>query len=458
MTLNPVLRLLAIGTVWPEPGSSAAGVRMLQLLQTFISEGYEVIFASTAQRSDHSFDLKSLGITEIPILLNHASFNQQLEEWVPQVVLFDRFITEEQFGWRVADTCPDAIRILDTEDLHFLRSARKSVALSGKMDDQLASDCETIEDLKNDPVAVREVASVYRCDLTLIISWAEFELLTKHFGIPEALLFYMPYLEAEVEAKVEGEAEGEGFGERRDFVSIGNFLHPPNWDAVMLLKSQIWPEIRRQLPQAELHVYGAYASAKVEQFHSPGEGFHVMGRAGDVDTVLRRYRVMLAPLRFGAGIKGKLVDAFRNGLPAVTTRIGAEGIQHPWLGSPVCDDAERDIIPKIPGLNMAEVARLRPLLIAESTSAFIESAVRLYQNEEVWEKSASEGKLLHGKLFANPEYVKTLLKRISELSGSLSGHRMANFTGKMLMHHTLASSRYMSKWIEEKERNRTSGF
>ncbi len=449
---------------------------MLQLLQTFISEGYEVIFASTAQRSDHSFDLKSLGITEIPILLNHASFNQQLEEWVPQVVLFDRFITEEQFGWRVADTCPDAIRILDTEDLHFLRSARKSVALSAKMDDQLASDCETIEDLKNDPVAVREVASVYRCDLTLIISWAEFELLTKHFGIPEALLFYMPYLEAEVEAEAEAEeeaevevevevevegeakAKAEGFGERRDFVSIGNFLHPPNWDAVMLLKSQIWPEIRRQLPQAELHVYGAYASAKVEQFHSPGEGFHVMGRAGDVDTVLCRYRVMLAPLRFGAGIKGKLVDAFRNGLPAVTTRIGAEGIQHPWLGSPVCDDAERDIIPKIPGLNMAEVARLRPLLIAESTSAFIESAVRLYQNEEVWKKSASEGKQLLGKLFANPEYGRTLLKRISELSGILSGHRMANFTGKMLMHHTLASLRYMSKWIEEKERNRTSDF
>jgi hypothetical protein len=109
--------LLVIGYVWPEPNSSAAGKRMMQLLQSFIQANYEIVFASAAQKSGFEANLIALGITEKQIQLNHASFDAFVSDFNPNVVLFDRFFIEEQFGWRVSKNCPNALKILDTEDL-----------------------------------------------------------------------------------------------------------------------------------------------------------------------------------------------------------------------------------------------------------------------------------------------------------------------------------------------------
>src|SRR6218665_3183287 len=117
------MRALVIGYVWPEPKSSAAGTRMVELVQLLLHMGYQVTFASAAALSEHRFDLKSIGVEEKPIALNCSSFDDFVRELQPALVLFDRFFTEEQFGWRVENTCPDALRILDTEDLHSLRNA-----------------------------------------------------------------------------------------------------------------------------------------------------------------------------------------------------------------------------------------------------------------------------------------------------------------------------------------------
>ena len=117
--------LLVIGYVWPEPTASAAGSRMLQLLHFFLAENYNITFATTASQSQHAFDLKSLGIETAKIELNNTSFDDFLKKIQPKIVLFDRFMIEEQYGWRVDVICPEAIKILDTEDLHFLRNARK---------------------------------------------------------------------------------------------------------------------------------------------------------------------------------------------------------------------------------------------------------------------------------------------------------------------------------------------
>ena len=98
---------------------------MLQLLETFIAYGYEMTFASTAAKTEFSLDLDHLGITEVSIQLNHSSFDDFLVKLKPDTVIFDRFMVEEQFGWRVAEFAPKALRILNTEDLHSLRKARE---------------------------------------------------------------------------------------------------------------------------------------------------------------------------------------------------------------------------------------------------------------------------------------------------------------------------------------------
>ena len=106
-------RLLVIGYVWPEPASTAAGLHMLSLLDLFQGEGWDITFVSPAARTEQMADLESRGIHCVDVEINNSSFDAFLAQLQPQVVVFDRFMIEEQFGWRVEKTCPDALRILD---------------------------------------------------------------------------------------------------------------------------------------------------------------------------------------------------------------------------------------------------------------------------------------------------------------------------------------------------------
>ena len=118
-------QLLIIGTVWPEPKSSAAGSRILQLIDLFLKQNWKITFASAASDSEFAYDVQTLGISKVKIELNNKSFDDFIAALNPAIVIFDRFMIEEQFGWRVAENAPDAVRILDTIDLHCLRQARQ---------------------------------------------------------------------------------------------------------------------------------------------------------------------------------------------------------------------------------------------------------------------------------------------------------------------------------------------
>lgn len=407
-------KILIIGFVWPEPKSSAAGGRMLQLIQLFQEQAWKVTFASAAMDSDYMFPLEEIGVERKQIKLNDASFDDFVKELQPTIVLFDRFMIEEQFGWRVAENCPDALRILDTEDLHCLRQARQLAFKQGRD--------FTTSDLFSD-AAKREIASILRCDISLMISDFEMQLLQDVFKVDATLLHYLPFLlEPISEIRID---EWLSFEERQNFIFIGNFLHEPNWNAVLYLKESIWPSIRRQLPEAELLVYGAYPSQKVLQLHQPKEGFHIKGRADDAQKVVENARVVLAPLRFGAGIKGKLVESMWCGTPSVTTAVGAEAMQGSldWNGR-VSDD-------------VAEIAS---------------SAVTLYQDKQLWQKAQNNGILLFNSRYLKTIYAPQLLHKIGHIIQTLPLHRQQNFVGAMLMHHSMATTKYMSRWIEEKNK------
>ena len=236
-------KVLAIGYVWPEPNSSAAGSHMMSLLRLFKRQGWSVEFATPAQETEHMIDLSEEGITSQSIQLNCDSFDQYIEELQPDVVMFDRFMMEEQFGWRVEKVCPNAFKLLDTEDLQFLRNARHEAV---KKETEL-----TKEYLYSD-LAKREIAAILRCDLSLIISSYEMELLQSEFNIDPKLLHHLPFM---VDLNTLPEST-KSFEERKHFMTIGNFRHAPNWDAVLQLQ-KIWPKIRKQLPDTELHIYGS---------------------------------------------------------------------------------------------------------------------------------------------------------------------------------------------------------
>lgn len=411
--MNQIQTLLVIGFVWPEPNSSAAGGRMLQLIAQFQQQGYAITFASPAMDSDYMVDLASLNVDKKSIALNCSSFDTFVKELNPTAVLFDRFMIEEQFGWRVAENCPDALRILDTEDLHCLRLARQKAFKTHR-------DFITADTLKEE-VAKREIASILRCDLSLMISEFEMDLLKTTFKIDEKLLYYLPFLLDPISEKTFEKLPS--FEERTDFIFIGNFLHEPNWNAVQYLKETIWPLLRKQLPGTNLHIYGAYPSQKVMQLHQPKEGFHIEGRAIDANEVVQNARIVLAPLRFGAGIKGKLIEAMQCGTPSITTTIGAESMQGnlPWNGF-VTDDANK----------------------------FTENAVQLYQDKKLWTAAQQNGIAIINQRYSKELFENDFALKIQFLRSNLSQHRLDNFFGAMLQHHTLTSTKYMSRWIETK--------
>jgi len=117
-------KILILGYVWPEPSSSAAGSRMMELIAVMREQNWQVVFASAAALSEHRADLSVWQVEEKQIALNCDSFDAFIAEYQPDMVVFDRFFTEEQFGWRVERVCPNALRILETSDLHSLREAR----------------------------------------------------------------------------------------------------------------------------------------------------------------------------------------------------------------------------------------------------------------------------------------------------------------------------------------------
>jgi glycosyltransferase involved in cell wall biosynthesis len=407
--------IFIIGSVWVEPKSSAAGSRMLQLIHTFLSQEWKVTFGTVSQKNPNSIDLKELGVDEVSLELNNVSFDDFIQELNPTVVLFDRFITEEQFGWRVAEHCPNALRILDTEDLHCLRKTRHEAIKKGI---DFSNDL-----LLNSDIAKREIAAIYRCDLSLIISSYEMTLLQEVFKIDESLLFHLPFFLNQIDK--EKEQSWKPFEDRNHFVSIGNFLHAPNVDATIQLKKIIWKKIREQLPKSELRIYGAYPTQQVLEFTNKEEGFYVHGFAEDANEVTGNAKVLLAPLRFGAGIKGKLTDAMLNGTPSVTTSIGVEGMSEemPWNG-----------------------------FVEDDFDTFSQKAVALFTNKDLWNKAQQNGVEIINTLYGKDVLENEFLEMIQNVSTNLHQHRNLNFTGKMLLHHSLQSSKYMSKWIEEKNK------
>ncbi|GAB5409110.1 MAG: glycosyltransferase family 4 protein [Balneolaceae bacterium] len=380
-------------------------------MELFKRQEWEVTFSTAAGESEFAEDLESLEINSVPIRINDSSFDEFVNKLNPDVILFDRFMTEEQFGWRVAEQCPNAMRILDTEDLHCLRKARHQAVKENRSFDE--------SDLFSD-YAKREIASIYRCDLSLIISEFEMTLLREVFKMDENLIHYSPFMMEKIY-----DSGWKNFEERDHFISIGNFLHEPNWDAVLYLKNKIWTKIRSKIPDAELHVYGSYPSEKVFQLNNPEEGFLVKGRAKDASEIMSKARVCLAPLRFGAGLKGKLIEAMKCGTPSVTSSIGAEGMHgdFSWPG-----------------------------IIKDELDEFVKGSIRLYTEKPDWLSAQKKCIQIINQRFSKNEVAPMLYKRILEIKDQLTLHRRNNFTGKMLLHHSMASTKFMSRWIEEKNK------
>lgn len=401
------MRTLLLGKVWPEPTSSAAGGRTLELLRAFREAGWPTSFATSSAPTPHTADLTTLEIDCHTIAINDSGFDTWIRQLDPELVIFDRYMIEEQFGWRVEKQCPNALRVIDTIDLHTLREARRH---------QLRNGGEL--DLFNE-TALREISAIFRSDLSLIISDYEMEILEKHFQMPSAQVTYLPLM------LPEPNETAPDFLARNHFVMIGNYLHEPNWDAAQWTCREVWPLIREKLPTAELHMFGAYEPAKARQLEARSQGVFIRGRAKDALETLSQYRVNLAALRFGAGQKGKVADGFLTGTPTIATPIAAESMNGAidW-GCPISADP----------------------------STFATAAVEVHENPKTWQKVRQQGFQMARQRLNAQHWRPKLIERLQSLAKTGHADRHQHFVGRLLRHHQHRSTEFMSRWIEAKNK------
>jgi glycosyltransferase involved in cell wall biosynthesis len=403
-------KIIFIGNIIPEPNSSAAGKRIVQLMMLFMDFGYQVQYWSETNPRKYSFDFKSISIDLKIIQSNDESIVSLLIEENPKFILFDRFMTEEKYGWRVANILPETIRILDSEDLHFLRDFRQRNYLKIPLN---------YSEVVTSDVFHREISSMYRCDLTLTISEFEMEFLINFIGFPIELLYYMPIFNEATKLTP------NIYEHRNDFCFIGNFHHKPNVDCVSYLKNEIWPLIKIHLPNSKMYLYGAYTNQNIYNLQDKKLGFLVKGRVDSVRDVLSKHRVLLAPIRFGAGLKGKLLDAMANGLPSVTSATGIEGIsnENHWNG-----------------------------FVANSPKEFAIAATQLHNDKLSWIQSQITGYKILNSRFDKTLFSKQFQVRLEELALNIKEIRKRNFIGAILFRNQNLATKYMSKWIEAKNK------
>ncbi|MDO7640760.1 MAG: glycosyltransferase [Reinekea forsetii] len=399
--------VLLIAKNWPEPNSTAAGRRSLDLLALLQTRGYVIHVACAAEPTPFQTDLSALGIQTHAIAVNDADFDPWLADLAPAIVIYDRFVMEEQFGWRVQTQLPQAMTLIDTSDLHCLRVARET-ALKG----------EQPIDLFN-AIALREIAAISRTDISVMISQTEIDLLHQHFHISRDKLLYLPFLVTPPDP-----LRQPGFDAREHLVMIGGFKHEPNRDATRWLKTVIWPILRPLLPnKCEMHVYGAYADHAMNQLQARKDQFFIKGRSADALATLSQYRLNLAPLRFGAGQKGKILEGWLTGTPTLTTPIGAEAM------------ASESQLGYRPSANPDEFAQL---------------VAAAYHDSSRWAELQSNGYRILEQNFARSLFAHPFLERVDQIRATLSEHRQANFWGRLLTQNQYRATEYMSRWIELK--------
>jgi len=341
------------------------------------------------------------------------------DDGVVRIAVFDRYHSEEMFGWRVRETSPGALRVLDTQDIHCLRRARERAA---REEGPFLTDATlALDGFADRETAAREVAAAHRSDVTIVVSDAERDLMARYFKIDANKLVVGGFFYRDDDDV----AQSTDFRDRRHFVFIGSFLHSPNVDAVNVLKSVVWPRLAPRVND-ELHVLGSEPRPHHRALDDPPGRFRVLGPVQDQYAALRQYRVLLAPLRFGAGVKGKIADAWRSRTAVVTTSIGLEGML-PGTQSPAHSHSD-----DLPG-------------------AFVDLARRLYEDPIQWRASVRAGAAALRASYDADTSGPAFASAILEAWATLDARRQRDWTGTVLWSQAYRASEFMSRWIQAKQ-------
>src|SRR5690606_14131828 len=294
--------VLVIDATTPQPDHDSGSVRLVNILRLLVEDGCAVTFFADNRAfvPGYSEALQQLGVE----VLWHPHIDPP--KWLAangrrfDLVFVSRHYIASNYLELVRLHAPQAVFAFDTVDLHYLREQR-------------AADLEDREDLRRTAAETRarELRLIRQSDVTLVVSHVEQELLAKD----------APGARVEILSNVhEIAGAGKPFAERKDLVFVGGFQHPPNIDAATWFVREIFPLIRAEAPDIRFHLIGSKATDAVKALGNvDGVEFH--GFVPDIDPYMDGCRLCVAPLRYGAGVKGKVNLSMAHGQPVIATPI-----------------------------------------------------------------------------------------------------------------------------------------
>lgn len=376
----------------PRPDFDSGSVRIRRIMEQFVELGCRVVFfpGNHAPLQPYTDELQQLGITVLPEPQLQQAF---IAEAGSEITL--ALLSRPQIAWSLLEElrteAPQCVIVYDTVDVHFLRLQRQAALVEEQ------GRPEEADALRRKAFASRqmELGLCRACDVTLVVSESERDLLGEL--VPGADVRVL----SNVHSVDRRSASPRG---RRDVLFVGSFDHPPNIDAALWAARDIMPLVRAQVPDAVLHVVGSNPTDEVRGLEADGVRVH-----GWVADLAQRYglsRVTLAPLRFGAGVKGKVGESLAMGVPVVGTPIAVEGMHV---------KPEKDV------------------LVADDARGLADAVVRLLTQDDLWQQLSDAGKAGAAAQFG-PEVaraaVETLLHTAAPAtSASVSAQRVGTPPG-----------------------------
>jgi GT2 family glycosyltransferase len=339
-------RVLVIDVCTPMPDRDSGSLRMLNLLALLREEGCAVSFFADTRVHDGPYTeaLQALGVQVWwkPWIHNVSAWFARHGALYDTIVVSRHDIAANYLAL-ARHHAPRARFVFDTVDLHYLREQREA---------QIAGNPALVRAARR--TRERELRMVRASDITLVVSPVERELLASE----------APGARVEVLSNVHRvKADRVGFDARRGLVFVGSYRHPPNIDAAVWMAREIFPLVRARRDDIVLHLVGAYATPEVLALGAlPGVRVH--GHAPDLDAFMDGCRIGLAPLRYGAGVKGKINLSMAHGQPVVATPTAVEGMHL------------RDGV---------------DVLVGADAQGFADAVLRLHDDRVLWESLARNG-------------------------------------------------------------------
>jgi glycosyltransferase involved in cell wall biosynthesis len=338
-------------------------VNLIEILQTL---GFHVCFMAENMAFVESYTpaLQQTGVECIyhPHVKTPIDYFKEKGKYY-DVVIVSRYYIAEPVMPMIRQYCPNATIVFDTVDLHYLREQRLAEFENSK---KLAEAAEKTRS--------KELAIIQQADITLVVSSYEQQFLaTEAKQARVEILSNIHHLHG----------RRVTYRKRRDIMFVGGYQHPPNIDAIVWFSKQIFPLIREHL-DIQLHIIGSKATKEIEALHGDGVVFH--GFVEDIEPFIDGCRIAVAPLRYGAGVKGKVNMSMSYGQPVVATSVAAEGMY---------------------------AKHGHDVLIADTEAAFAEAVIELYNDSKLWNKLSKNGLKNVEKWFsfnAAQQAIKTILK------------------------------------------------